>query len=360
MYRRRYYGRRRGFRRPRHRINLRYVNPQYARFPAPVFSKKPLSKRRRYRRRGPTRSPVFTRDERLYIKALVNPFGATPFGTYHQFSGARIMDGVTQDTIALTCTDSFTFNVGTERAGLKLRWPLYNDDGIGIEINHSVAAAASPTAVDVSNDCPQWDNIQGNLTHVRLVGCAMKINAISSPEDTGGTMRAGLTFPAHRTAEAAWGRTWNTILGTFDDNIYSANDGITVRWVPFDNEDYKFHVLEAVAGNTYLQTHNHWMPTVYFDGGKANTVLQCSCVYHLEVVHYNDTTGVASPSPCSPKWNLIQGMVADIGLQPIVTRGNSFRSFFSSVGRAIGKVARWVTSHLPIVGSVSKFIGGVL
>lgn len=302
--------------------------------------------------------PFFNPAERLYIESVCNPFGANAMGSYDVPTGAKILDSAATHTVAYTFTHNTVLAVGTQEMIVKLTDIRDVARTCGYEIGTAVSGAGTPTAVQ-TNNCGQWTRERGQLSHARIVGMALKVNALSSPEDTAGYMRAGLTDVPLRTAAAVW-NTYALSEAEMDDNFYNLSEGVTVRHVPQDASEYNWTELSNGVVAQEDLTGGRFLPCVRFTGGKANTVVHIACVYHVECRSTRNDTPTAAPSPVSMKWQMLQGIVADTSLQPIVTRGNSFKSFFTSVGRAIGKVAGWVANNLTPIGAIAKNVSHLL
>lgn len=289
------------------------------------------------------------------MECVANPFGKNADGSYtigaHQ---GRVMDGATPMSRSMVCTYSEIITLDDQGIVIKMHSPRYvgNSLDLGYEYATAAAGVGTPTA-SVVRSCPQWDADRNNIYKARMVGGGLKVIAVSSADDTAGMIRGGSTHNQIRTAVATWD-TFTAHENQYDDNLYALNDGLTVRWGPMDNEDYQFVSLYTNAGmDVWDQTLGH-TPSIVIGGGKTNTKIQIAVVFHLEVIDIVNTSPGMSRSPVSMRWMLLQALVSDPHLAPVVVKGHSFSSFLTGAGNVVKKVADATLKYvLPVAGMLT-------
>lgn len=297
--------------------------------------------------RAAMKKPTFNQAEQDYIEAVSNPFGKQG-SQYNMGMGAKIVDPSGSKTLAITLMASATVNGGggEERGITKICFPNVTDD-VAFR-THWSNGAGTPTNTTVAN----WTNfamVRPNIQNYRIVGMGLKITCTSNGQNVGGHLQGGLT-----TAETYPGGylAFTVLTPELEFTKLSTDDGMTVRWTPQAGGDMLYHPLAAAvpAGRDLWRA-----PCIYHQGLLANSVLLVEAVMHLEV----DFPEQASPfpllsSPTSTKWLLIYAMVTNPNLAPIVTKGQSFSSFFTASGLLLRKIIRWIYANQGALLSIGR------
>ncbi len=259
-------------------------------------------KRRTYIPRGiRTASAInFNETEKAYINSVTNPFGKNASGSYDVTSiNGRILDSGAPLSRSQFCTYNFTFGIGTNEMLIKMQdiKQCSHDSHLGAEMAWSAGASATPTN-DENYSTLQWTIARTYCQAIRLVGAAIKVTAVSSPDDTAGILRGGITRSPLRTDETTW-NTYQAAEDDMDDNLYSLQEGMTVRWVPEGNSDYEWtHGVQDKDPDEWDLT-NCRMPCIRLSGGKTSTKIQVAIVYHLEIIDKINYSPGLTPSPVS-------------------------------------------------------------
>jgi hypothetical protein len=209
-------------------------------------------------------------------------------------------------------------------------------------------------ALDAVTDVTQanWLMVDQYVTGVRVVGAGLKVKVISGGDNLCGILQGGLQATPLKTVNV----NWSDIENALPDPIYSAEEGITVRWIPSGASDYEFRPL---VGFDELQPYDS--PSVVFSGGITDgTTISVEAIMHLEYTMTVDYMPGSAMSPISLEWQMIKALVSDPELQPYVTKGHSFRDLFRTAAARSREIAKIVDKYGPKVVGFARALSNVL
>lgn len=288
--------------------------------------------------------PSFSKSEREYIETVTNPFGHTRYGIGLPKAG-KIPDESSQKSISLSFSCNYAIDIAsTGPRGVAKLCMLSKNSAAGVELAWSAAGAAAPTAGTTVN-LTQTSPINTLLRRWRIVGWGLKMYSTASDDNTSGTLQGGITQPPLRTAVATW-NTYVTQTEQLEQEQLQQREGMTVRWMHLDNKDFEYVTWETIA-NAWDQTDCR-SPVIFWDGAAAAGTLYVQVILHIEGDAAERTCPFAmQSSPTSLQWSLISVLVSNPEFAPMVTKGNSFKSFFSHTFGLLPKIASWVVRHAP-------------
>lgn len=305
--------------------------------------------------------PQLTEEERHYVNTVANPFGVgrAQRSRSHYFGG-RILDPSGMDTLPVTLTSKHSFTVDANRTKglIKIAIPQQSAND-AMYIYASNDDSVIPTSQVAAPDFDQYDQYLAVTRKFRLVGCGLKVRAVSTHENTSGWLQAGLCRAAVKAgadyvAYAAFEQ-------DFEPQIEPMTSGITIRWAPEGNEDFEWQDVQDYGAPVAQQATEERMPCIIWHNAVAGTQLLVEMVMHLEVVtNVKSCPFVLTPSPSSLRWSLLVMMVSHPHFAPLVTAGNSFRNFFANARAFTKKVAGWVMKYGPTAIRVAKKAAAVL
>jgi hypothetical protein len=296
--------------------------------------------------------PDLNEAERLYLEAVTNPFGHSPGGGSSPPVGAKVLDTVTRMTVPLTCIRSSTHevNVATTHFAFKLKFPMqYAASAPLANVGHQSGYSTTVGQFDGIDDFDtvNYQLLRDHVTNVRVVGAGLKVNVTCGGDNVSGYFVGG--NQAVPLIVTNVGSTSTLIADRLPDIGYPAEDGITVRWTPGDARDYEMKTPAEYGINAYYDS-----PTVLFQGGiVGGTTFVVESVIHLEIEVSVDYCPGASRSPVSLSWQLIQALAGDDSLQPLVTKGHSFRDLFRTSAARIKHIQEMIKRYGP---AVSRFL----
>lgn len=314
---------------------------------------------RRSIRRRTSIGPSFNAEEKAYIEAVTNPFGKKSLeGSYDQMLGARIPDPSGAKSLPVTLHCQGTINTqgdGTRAKGfLKICYPTSNDDTAVINY-YNEEGKLSPGGED-GTDWKNWSSINTSVKKYRVVGMGLKLQTTSYGENVEGYLRGGI-----HTGNIENGASWFTYDAhtvQLENHVFPTLQGITVRWLPMDNADCEF----ADIGTSVLNGQSDWRaPVIFYDSVGTKCKMIFEAVLHLEVVLNQQTSAIPmTHSPISLKWDTVHALVTNPDLAPIVTKGNSFKSFFTRTGKIAGDIYGWLSRNKDTIHGIYKGVSSLL
>ena len=372
-----YFGRTRGYRPTWYTGRRRYRRGPRAIYPMgryPRYYRRRAGRRRKKRKAVPKvrrvwqpttlekMVPKLTVEAREYIDTVTNPFGQTTGGVikgiYH---GAKIPDNSSYPTVPMSWHSNTTYNVTADGNGNRSKLvistqPPNYDWNIGIMISGSIPSSNAPTNSKLAGF---WEReaTRDLFTRYRVVAVGMKVRFISSSDNTEGYMwGANSEGPITTNADPDY-NSWDAIDSYLVKNTHPIRKGLTVRWIPRNEEDIQYYDFRAGPPSHYMDT-DHFLPRIRLQALGALTEINVDVVWHIECQVLRNNIGIpATPSPVDLNWNLIFAMATNQELAPEVVEGDSFRSLFTRAGRFARSALQWMFKNAPKVASTALSLG---
>lgn len=341
---------------------------------ATTTARRRVTRRRLTKRAKPTVSvPKWTPDEQAFIQTVTNPFGTanTQFGAESKASGlhlgGRVLDESNYLTIPmkLTCYTNWVFDDGAQQGNVLIKVCLpYFDQDRGLTLAHSLSNGLTPTGV-AGVDWENWNDVRDVLSGYRVVGCGLKVQFTSTPNNTAGTLSGG---NATRAPVEDDGTTivYATTTDQFEHRHHPLREGMTVRWAPRTSDDFVYRRcanMDQFVNPVITQhnTHEWFGPAIFGHSTNNATAVAVSAVLHIEAYCERKITAFTmTQSPSSPRWPLLFSIASTQDFMPYVTDGNSFKDLFQKGKEFLGKVTKWIMKHGPTVikgaGTVAGYI----
>jgi len=349
-----------------------------------------LAKARQYLEENGGNDLVLSAAEAAYVETATNPFYEDNPLEIHK--RGRIPDHNPDNSFPVTLTAEGSITcVVADALAMKLMLPGPVDSGAVKDptdthtLTYADSGSTAIQAVNYKGDgilkasaanvTLKWDKVSAFREYgmkYRVVGCGLKVYAQSANESTSGTIAAGhfdkVLIPTKKivpasTATIPWppvcttdgALVWTGYEGSspavvdlqnnLDKKRYPLNresgmkDGCTVRGKSNGDEDLVYFPLGDAT--TEYERERSKMPIVVAYGTSATTVLYVTAVLHMEVLMEDfNRIQESSPSPFSPKFDLLYYLVNSDLLQPFVTSGHSFFDVLQKAGAWVGKSAK--------------------
>lgn len=288
-------------------------------------------------------------------ECCLNPFG------YDRPNGPKSVSSIIPDGsepgFPLTLYGNSTFSGGTATSGvIELRMP--NIGGSEIAMVHYGTDAANianiPTGTSdiVAQESTVVDAIiDSSYTDpaIRYVAGALRVTAISAPDDTAGRLDAWRTRGTTRTAVAAWGA-YALACDEQMGEAQSVTNGMMARSACTLNE-----ALHTANNDKYTNLFVFpRRPVIRFTGLAAATTLSIEVVVHIVV--YGSTNYIPIAVPPSVNEPELGQILALINQSDSVTVGNSFKSFILAFWKVARGAVRFVAENPNLIGAVHKAI----
>jgi hypothetical protein len=299
--------------------------------------------------------PTVSHEGLLFMEAVMNPFGAETRGP--KTIGARVPDSDCGWTIPLVVTASGTFSGGTATSCvIQMNLPCLTADtpaGHAFYNGDVSDPTSSPThkaSLGTWNEESVMNAILNTGHAARIVASGIKVNAISSPDNTQGLLEAFHTD----LRLAASTTTYNTYANVIDypteepHTLVGGESGITVRG-PFEQESWGAIPTYYYSAST---SFGH-LPCVRITSMSANTTVLVNLIFHVELRSSSQSIPFPiTPSPVDLNYFLIK---KSLSATELVVSGNSFKSVMKAIWKGIKKVAKVLPGNEILRGIISLF-----
>jgi hypothetical protein len=289
------------------------------------------------------------------LECVYNPFGnGTRYGP--KSVGCIIPDG-SGISMPVTLTVECSYTVAHTSGMIELCPPNTTDDmllvthtGNNAEVDSATPTASTYFSCAETNFNDMLVDANGPNMAVRLVSAGLKVQYIGDDTHSSGYLRAFSTNGGVRPCTAA--ATWTTYGNATEFDLGSPQElkrGLTCRTFYTPDVSWAF-----AAATRYSTSAIGRRPIVVWSGATAGAVLRLRGVMHLmvrvkpEVIPYP-----ILDVPIEPELQQIMAMFDDM---PVVTEGNSFKSFIRGISKAGRKAFRYIASHPELALEVGKVL----
>jgi hypothetical protein len=218
----------------------------------------------------------------------------------------------------------------------------------------------------IMGSATSFDRDNSLITAIRLVAGALRTYSTVEVVTDSSAQRVvefvgGQLTPTSLADAINDGSNLHSVLRTTEgSNVYTNQDGVSVRWNPLQSERlmelYSPTELINNGGNSTIRFEQYKMPiiTVQFSqevaAGAAMPLITHS-IYWFEATLKHPTPLYSNPSPVDPGFNqMVQLMSACSGCYPMVASGHTFKSFMFNLPRFIEESAQ-VLARSTLFGS---------
>lgn len=292
------------------------------------------------------------------IRCAVNPLGSGESGAWHNLA-AQIPDAKTP-SLPVTLSTSVTVT-GAGPYLFQAIPPNYTNAAmmIGYSGGTHTDPASSPTGhvlyyPEQATDVLARLYITGTgSAEMRIVGCAMRIVATSSSQNTSGTLRGFLCKDTCHTTAGGTYQPYGHVTGRPVEESHSLNDGITIR-CGIETTDY--HDVPVGDYTWCINSPFTSLPAILVTGAVAATTIEVVCVMHVELTINAATSSI--PPTISDVEPFLSSIVGFCNREvEYVVSGNTFKPL-KALGKVITRSFRILKQQnllLPIARSLIPF-----